>query len=142
MWNKSFNSEKNSTNSDSIKRYASWMSRFEFQNKFCNLSLVLRDRLHLALFKKIWWHNSCHTVKHHSYFDEIRATSWSRQNLVEIAMILYHVARVMSPDFLKDCQFQPPKTNEKLQNLFWNSNLLIQQVWLLVELGLAAFFGY
>ena len=98
---------KNSTNFDSIKNYTYWIGRFEFQNKFCNLSLVLRDRLHLALFKKIWWHNSCHTLKHHSYFKEIWATLWSSQNLVEIIVTLYYVARVMWPDFLKKCQMQP-----------------------------------
>ena len=79
------------------------MSRFEFQNKFCNLSLVLGDGLHLALFKKIW----CHTVKHHSYFDEIQATSWSSLNLIKITVKLYYVVRVMSPDFLKKYQMQP-----------------------------------
>ena len=54
LWNKSFNSEKNSAKSDSIKNNTHWMSRFEFQKKFCNLSLDLGDRLNLALFKKIW----------------------------------------------------------------------------------------
>ena len=65
------------------------------------------SQLHLALFKKIWWHNSCLSVKHHRYYHQIRATSWSSPNLVEITTTLYHIARVMSPNFLKKCQMQP-----------------------------------
>ena len=49
---RSFNSQKNSANPNSIKNHTQWMSRFEFQNKFCNLSLVLGDRLDLALLRK------------------------------------------------------------------------------------------
>ena len=90
--------------SDSIKIDTFWMSRFEFQNKFCNLSLVLGDRLHLALFKKIWWHNSCHAVKHHRYFDEIRATLRELGKLV----VSYQMWKsIKDPNFLKKCQMQP-----------------------------------
>ena len=60
-----------------------------------------------ALFKKIWWHNSCHTIKHHSHFNEIWSTPRSSLNLVKITVILYYVARFMSPDFFKKCQIQP-----------------------------------
>ena len=41
-------------NSNSIKNDISWTSRFEFQNKFCILSLVLEVRFNLAFSKKIW----------------------------------------------------------------------------------------
>ena len=90
--------------SDSIKIDTFWMSRFEFQNKFCNLSLVLRDRLHLALFKKIRiLYGLLHLVTH----CKCSKLPWSSPNLVEKTMILYHLVRVMSPNSLKKCQIQP-----------------------------------
>ena len=52
--------QTNWPNPNSIKIDTFWMSRFEFQNIFCNLSLVLGDKLNLALFKKIWWQNFGH----------------------------------------------------------------------------------
>ena len=73
LWNKSFNSEKIQPNLIPSK-ITHWMSRLELQNKFYNLSLVLGDWLYLALFKKIWWYNSCQMIKYCSYFDEIRTT--------------------------------------------------------------------
>ena len=63
--------KENWPNSDST---TFWMSIFEFQDIFCNLPLVFGDRLHLALFKILWRHNSCQMVKYHSYFDKIQAT--------------------------------------------------------------------
>ena len=96
--------QTNWPNSDSIKIDTFWMSRFEFQNKFCNLSLVLGDRLHLALFKKIWWHNSCHMVKYCSYFDEIRTTPLELGTLT----VSYQMQKsTKDPDFLKKCQMYP-----------------------------------
>ena len=57
LWNKSFNSEKNSAKSDSIKNNTHWMSRFEFQKKI-TICHGLGSRLNLAPFKKIWRQNS------------------------------------------------------------------------------------
>ena len=94
----------NSAKSNSIKNCTYWMSRFEIQNKFCNLSLVLGDRMHLALFKKIRiLYGLLHLVTH-CQFSKL---PWISPNLVEITTILYHMARVISPNFLKKCQMQP-----------------------------------
>ena len=96
--------QTNWPNSDSIKIITFWMSRFEFQNKFCNLSLVLGDRLHLALFKKIRiLYGLLHLVTHHLFSKHPS----SSPNLVEITTTLYHMARAKSPNFLKKCQMQP-----------------------------------
>ena len=66
--------------------------------------MVLGDRLHLAFFKKIWWHNSCHAVKHHRYFDEIRATLRELRKIV----VSYQMWKsIKDPNFLKKCQMQP-----------------------------------
>ena len=90
--------------SDCIKIDTFWMSWFKFQKNFCNLSLVLRDRLHLALFKKIWWFSSCHIVKCSSYFDEIRATLRELRKIV----VSYQMWKsIKDPNFLKKCQMQP-----------------------------------
>ena len=67
-------------------------------------SLVLGDRLHLALFKKIRiLYGLLHLVTHCKCSKLPR----SSPNLIEKTTILYHVARVMSPNFLKKCQMQP-----------------------------------
>ena len=96
--------KENWPNSDSIKIDTFWMSGFEFQNKYCNMSLVLGDRLHLALFKKVWWYNSCHMVKHCSYFDEIRTTPLELGTLT----VSYQMQKsTKDPDFLKKCQMYP-----------------------------------
>ena len=74
------------------------------QNKFCNLSLVLGDRMHLALFKKIRiLYGLLHLVTHW-YCSKLPCSS---PNLVKKTTILYYMARVMSPNFLKKCQMQP-----------------------------------
>ena len=45
--------------------------------------------------------------------------------------------------FLKSAEFNlSPKSNDKLQILFWNSNLLIQLALLLMESNLVEFFHY
>ena len=45
--------------------------------------------------------------------------------------------------FLKSAKFNlSSKFNDKLQILFWNSNLLIQLVYFLIESDLAEFFHY
>ena len=96
--------QTNWPNSGSIKIEIFWMSTFEFQSKFCNLSLVLEDRMHLALFKKIRiFYGLLHLVTY-CYFSKL---TWSSLNLVQIDAIPYYVASVMSPDFFQRCQMQP-----------------------------------
>ena len=68
--------QMNLPNSDPIKIDTFWLGRFEFQIKICNLSLVLGVRWNSATFKKIWWYNSWHLVKHRSYFDKIPTKPW------------------------------------------------------------------
>ena len=131
LWNKSFNSEKNSANSDSIKNNTHWMSRFEFQNKICNLSLDLEDRLYLAFTKQIRLLYEHWYLVTHCYCSELPRSS---SNLVKKTMILYDTARILSPDFLKSTKFNlSSKSNDKLQIFFWNSNLLILWVLFLTE---------
>ena len=65
--------------------------------------MVLVDRLHLALFKKILCHNFCNAVKHHYYFDEIRATLGELGKLV----VNYQMWKsIKDPSFVKNCQMQ------------------------------------
>ena len=91
-------------NSDPIKIDTFWMSRFEFQNKICNLSLVFGVRWNLAIFKKIWWYNSWHIVKHRSYFDEIRTKPWKTGTK---GMSYQMLKSSKHPDFLWKCQIEP-----------------------------------
>ena len=80
------------------------MRRFELLNEICKLSLVLRVRLHLALFKKIWWYKSCHMVNYGCYFDEIRTTPLELGTLT----VSYQMQKsTKDPDFLKKCQMYP-----------------------------------
>ena len=96
--------QTNWPNSGSIKIDIFWMSRFEFQSKFCNLSLVLGDRMHLALFKKIRiLYGLLHLLTH----SPRSKLTWSSPNPVKMTTTLRHMARVMSPNFLKKCQMQP-----------------------------------
>ena len=80
------------------------MSRFEFQNKICNLSLDLEDRLYLAFTKKIrllyeHWH-----LVTHCYCSELPRSS---SNPVEKTAMLLDTARILLPDSFKKCQIQP-----------------------------------
>ena len=104
--------------SDSIKIYAFWISRFDFQNRICNLSLDLGDLLNLAFFKKIWWHKSCHTVKCHRYFNEVGA---NLRELGTIAVSLQMWKSIKHPDFFKKYQMQP------ISQVQWHiSNLILE----------------
>ena len=91
-------------NSDPIKIDTFWMSRFEFQNKICNLSLVLGVRHNLAIFKKIWWHNSWLIVKHRSYFDEIQTKP---SKTATIGMCYQMLKSSKHSVFLWKCQIEP-----------------------------------
>ena len=66
--------------------------------------MVLRDRLHLALFKKIGILYQLSHLVTHNYFSKFL---WNSLNLVKITMMPYSMVRVRSPDFLKKCQMQP-----------------------------------
>ena len=91
-------------NSDFIKIDTFIMRRFEFQNRFCNLSLVLGGRLHLALCKKIWCYRSWHMVMYCSYFDKIRTTPMEIGTLT-VSYQMYKSTK--DPDFLKKFQMHP-----------------------------------
>ena len=60
--------------------------------------------MHLALFKKI---KILYGILHLIIHCKCSKLLWSGPNLVKITVMLYCVARVMSPDFLKKCQMQP-----------------------------------
>ena len=60
--------------------------------------------MHLALFKKIRiLYGLIHLVTH----CQCSKLPWSSPNLVKITTIVYHMTRVISPNFLKKCQIQP-----------------------------------
>ena len=112
---------------DSIKIVTFWMIVLELLDEFCNLQLVLGDRLHLALFKKIGiLHELSHLVTHNQFSKLPRSSS----NLVEITVIFSKSAK---------CSLYP-KSNDKLQNSFCNWNLLIKNVSILIESGFGQFF--
>ena len=83
------------------------MSRFWFQIKFCNLSLVLGDRLHLEHFLKSGDITLATNYSITVFSTRFELLHRSSLNLVKITVMLYCVARIMSPDFLKKCQMQP-----------------------------------
>ena len=65
---------------------------------------------------------------------------WISPNLFEITTILYHIARVMSPNFLKKCQTQPISQDQwQIEKSIWNSNILIQNVSILMKSELGQF---
>ena len=97
--------------SDSIKIDKFRMSWFEFQNKFCNLSLVFWDRLYLALLKKIRiLYGLLDLVTHCKCFKLL----WSSPILVEKTTILYHMKEFCHQIFLKSAKCSPSlKTNDR-----------------------------
>ena len=100
----------------------------------------LGDSLYLAFAKKIRMLYNCYHLVTHCYCSKLPRSS---SNLVEKTAMLCDMARMFSTIFFKSAKINlSPKSNDRLQILFCNSNLLIQRVWFLMELGFAGFFHY
>ena len=108
--------QTNWPHTDPIKIDIFWMGEFEFQNNICNLTLALGVRQNLAIFKKIWWNNSWHIVKHRNYFDKI----WTKLWMIRIIGISYQMLKSSKHrNFLWKCQIEPNFQDQwQTQNFF------------------------
>ena len=77
----------------------------------------------------IWW-----------LIASVPSSKWISSNLVKITTLFYHMQELCHQIFLKNAKWSSsPKASDRLQNLLWNSNLLIPNASILIVLELGQF---